>query len=511
MKQMILIVLVLCGSLLYANDYYESLGEAGGLAGAGKLEEAIEILEKMEKAYPDSAEVFAMSGMFLTNRAGQVNMMKAGMLSNKAFKKFSRALELEPEHRDAHLYRGILGVNVPKFMGKLKQGIEDLHFINQRYGAVRELYAVSSYFLGMGYEKAGEPEKAYKYYEVVFLYGVGSGYYDAAKAKMEELKTSKIDDSKDYYALAMEDYEKGDMLKALDNFRLAAKSDTTNLMLHMTYARTLGNLAEQGYDDSIMDDVTLRAGYAHEVHEVLSHCVRLAPSDESIRMLRANVAISLPFFVNSLDTGISDLEWLKENSKSKDVVKDATSLLKGALEMKKVYEMAEKGFEAGDEERMAMLDKFIPAQGAINQTQPEGESLKVELTLGYRDQIAPQISVWIEDKDGNYIETLYVSAFAANVKEKQVHLPTWAEKSKFKDLELVTGASIDCGKHTFYWEFDKSEKKQKEYFVCAEMLHWPHVQYKHVRLPVNLKSKKNCSLDERDFLISELNAKVVKK
>jgi len=505
MKKMLIIILGLC-SLLMAETVEDYIANSNAAASKGNLKEATEILESGIEANPNSADLYAQYGLYLSKLAGQASFMKAGMLSDKSFKQYNKALKIEPDHVNATLYRGILSVNVPKFMGKLKQGISDLELIKTKYGANEKLFMVSSYYLGMGYIKNKEESKAKAAFKHVVMYGKKTGYYEDAKVQYDKISIEDEEaDNANFYQDAMNYLKDGKLYEAADNFRLASKQDPDNLELHLIFARTLGQLAEQGYDESISEDVTARAGLAHEVHEVLSHCVELAPGDDEILFMRGSVAIYLPFFVNSLDTGINDLEFLSKSGKTDEMKGQASHLLKYAKDMQQVYQLAEVGYEAETkDEQQKLLPKFVKTNSPIAQTIPEKDHLKIEMTLGYRDQIAPQTAVWIEDLQGNYLNTLYISGFASHVKEHQMHLPSWAESSKFRNIEPVTGASIDCGDHIFYWDykdFEGNAVEAKAFVVHYEICHWPHVQYQNYSLNINLDKSKKYEAESGDYLI----------
>lgn len=510
MKKMLIVILGLC-SLLFAETVEEYITSSNVAAAQGNLKEATEILETALEANPNSADLYAQYGLYLSKLAGQASFMKAGMLSDKSFKQFNKALKIDSDHVNAILYRGILSVNVPKFMGKLKQGITDLELIQTKYGSNQELYLVSCYYLGIGYLKNKEDEKAKATFKHVVLYGKESSYYEDAKAEYDKISVEDEEtENVNFYQEAMKFLEDGRLNKAAEKFRLAARQEPENLELHLIFARTLGQLAGQGYDDSIGEDVTARAGLAHEVHEVLSHCVELAPGNDEILFLRGSVAVNLPFFVNSLGIGIQDLEHLSKNGKTDEMKGQASYILKNAKEMQQVFQLAEAGYEAGTEEQQQkLLPEFIKTNSPIKQIKPEGDFLQIEMTLGYRDQIAPQTAVWIEDSEGSYLKTIYISGFASHVKEKQIHLPSWAESSAFRDIEAVTGASIDCGNHLFYWDYTNFEGKNvemKKFIVRYEICHWPHVQYQNYSLEVDLSKKNNFVAISGDFLIPQLSS-----
>lgn len=510
MKKVLIIFCSLC-ALLYAQSVEEVIKQADECMSQGEYTAAAELLEKSIEANPNSADLLAQYGICLSKQAGSASMMKAGMLSEQAFKQFDAALKIEPRHMKATLYRGILSIQVPSFMGKLHQGIKDLEDVRSKYGATPALYITSNYYLGIGYQKNEETAKAADAFHYIVLYARDSQFYDDAKQRYEALQADTTQDSqKDHYTLGMRALEDGDYGNAVEHLRQASRQQPENLTLHMSLARALGEVAQQGYDNTIADDVTARAGIANEIHDVLSHCVELAPQDEDIRFLRGSVAIHLPFFVNSLQTGIDDLEYLSKEAQSAEIRSKAAYLLKQAKDRKKTDELAQEGYMAqSDAEKQQLLSQFITTDSPLHQQKPLGACLQVDLTIGYRDQIAPQTAVWVEDTEGNYLATLYVSGFAANVKEKQVHLPAWAKSSQFSGIDAVTGASIDCGSHRLFWDFTDLAGRpftQTSFVLKSEICHWPHVQYTQQALAVDLNRNTRFTSNGDGFLLNRIEA-----
>jgi hypothetical protein len=60
--------------------------------------------------------------------------------------------------------------------------------------------------------------------------------------------------------------------------------------------------------------------------------------------------------------------------------------------------------------------------------------LTIGFIMGYRDELAPQTAVWIQDQAGAFVKTVYVSGFSGNAKMKQVDLPVYADKSNRKEI-----------------------------------------------------------------------------
>ncbi|MCK4673916.1 DUF2271 domain-containing protein, partial [candidate division WOR-3 bacterium] len=132
--------------------------------------------------------------------------------------------------------------------------------------------------------------------------------------------------------------------------------------------------------------------------------------------------------------------------------------------------------------------------------------------LGFRDELAPQTAVWVEDKEGNFVRTIYVSGFSGYAKEKQVNLPMWTNSSKFADVDGVTSASIDLGHHIYVWDLkDTSGKKVKsgEYIVKVETAYWPSMQYQQVEVPIKIGKKEKRVVVEEGNLIPYLEVKYI--
>jgi hypothetical protein len=133
-----------------------------------------------------------------------------------------------------------------------------------------------------------------------------------------------------------------------------------------------------------------------------------------------------------------------------------------------------------------------PAVKRFDLSQYEPPVLAIDFVLGFRDELEPQTAVWIEDKDGNFVKTIYVSGFSGHAKEREVRLPKWANSSKFGDVDAVTGASINLGHHIYVWDLKDSlgrRVKAGKYVVKVEVAYWPSMQYQLVSAAVTLEEK----------------------
>jgi len=90
-----------------------------------------------------------------------------------------------------------------------------------------------------------------------------------------------------------------------------------------------------------------------------------------------------------------------------------------------------------------------------------------------------QFAVWVEDKNGNLIKTLYVTEFTANggYKKRPDSLPEWVGSKPEKNIDAVTHATPKSSTINSVWDFTDSNGKQvsldKEYVLFIEgIVHW---------------------------------------
>jgi len=130
----------------------------------------------------------------------------------------------------------------------------------------------------------------------------------------------------------------------------------------------------------------------------------------------------------------------------------------------------------------------------------------IDFVSGFRDELAPQIAIWIEDAAEKHVKTVYVSGFAGNVKGKQVTLPVWAATSNFAGADAVTGASIDVGHYVYTWDckgLDGKPVKPGKYTAKVEVCHWPSNKYQLAEAAITVgKSENSARVEEGDFIPS---------
>lgn len=89
---------------------------------------------------------------------------------------------------------------------------------------------------------------------------------------------------------------------------------------------------------------------------------------------------------------------------------------------------------------------------------------KVEISFPFVRQkgyASNQFAVWIEDAEGNFLKTLFVTDFTARqgYKTRKDALKTWVKKSKRaeaskEEIDAVSGATPRTGKLTYTWNCD---------------------------------------------------------
>lgn len=91
---------------------------------------------------------------------------------------------------------------------------------------------------------------------------------------------------------------------------------------------------------------------------------------------------------------------------------------------------------------------------------PAGPYVEISLSFNHRSGIASnQFAVWIENNEGEFIKSLFVTHFAANGgwKNRPDALPFWAEKSGLstgtaQTADAVSGATPKSGQQSYIWD-----------------------------------------------------------
>lgn len=510
----ILFIWLTCSAVETLQDYLQT---ADSLDQQNQFESAIKTLENANEKYPDHADVFSRWGLIYGKMAGSTSdFMKAGSYSAKAFALLDKAVSLDQNHLQSRINRGILGSNVPAFMGKLSQAIADFEYIiTNNLTAEISTLAFVHFQLATAYQKNDNPSKAEENFQKVLQYDSESEIAESARQQLSQLseeQTGTDQEQLDDYS-SEADLKDVDQLMANSDYEQAAiilrkliSADPENLQILLMHLQVLGNLAGDGYNEKIYQDPEYRTNLAFEIADILDKAHRIAPDNMEIRFIRDELLIELPFFVGRMDEGIDDLLWISENKPQHQA--KALFLLGKAYRKKATSHWVKAYTETSDPEMKELILKTQqPKIKYFNPSETELPCFIVDFTLGLQDELEPQLAIWIETAEGKFVKTIYVSGFSGFVKEKQVTLPSWAKSSRFQDADLVTGASIDIGHHLYQWDLQDYANKTVtagEYKLFFEICHWPHVNYEYFAIPFILNSENFEIINSDNELIPQI-------
>jgi tetratricopeptide (TPR) repeat protein len=514
------------------------VAEAQSHQEAGDFEKAAATMEQAVSEFPDDPDGYAYLGLYKTMQAGPVSeagdFMQAGRLSSEAIAMLEKAIELDPDHARAHLYRGILGVNLPEFMGVLDQGIADLEFVARRHeeypDEVPTDLAVTAYqFLGQGYVRKKQNDIAKAAWEKVIDLAPGSPDAQAAQERIaglapqlqpaepgefdgltpDELKArleAEPDNVELLVALGKAYLDEESYAEADKVLREAISRDSLNAGAYKWLGTAMAYSMEGDlYDERIHENTDWATMMAFEIIGYLDKAVELAPGDVEARLLHGMMAVMFPFFVGKLDQGIDNLQMVLDSGASDEMKAQAAYGLGYAYQKKGMTFWIDvvKDYPE-DEAARLVFDGMLPPVRHFDPSKHARPVVAVDFVLGFRDELPPQTAVWVETERGKFVRTLYVSGFSGHAREVQVVLPVWASTSKFADADAITGASIDIGEHVYVWDLKDAAGSMVEpgsYVVKVETHYWPSMKYQMVSAPISVgESEDRVVVEEGDFI-----------
>ena len=129
-----------------------------------------------------------------------------------------------------------------------------------------------------------------------------------------------------------------------------------------------------------------------------------------------------------------------------------------------------------DEETETNLDSVVS---------PEDSNGQLTITFNFKHGgiASSQYAIWVEDREGNLIRTIYVTSFTAKggYSYRADALPTWVAKANLgemsdSEIDGITGATPQNGKQTYVWDGtdDKGQKVSngKYNFYIEGTLYW---------------------------------------
>ena len=537
----ITILFLLTALSAVAGEVEGKIEEAKILANSGDLPGAVALLEKVIAEHPENSDAFAYLGLYTGMGAGQAaDYEEAGRLMMLSFERLDKAVKLDEENPRARLFRGIMGINVPGFLGRLDAGINDLEHAVELYSAsstpeAGEGLVTSLTTLAEGHRKNEDPAGQKTALEKIVEVAPGTEAAEAAKKQIDELgeveEKPEIDtglmmpkegDSEDVLAIkkSLEKdpgdtalllqlgetyYQEGSFSNARDALKNYTALDKNSASAFKMLALSSAQVAEKGYDENIYDDTNYLSVLAFETMASLDKAVDLAPDDLELRLIRGTFGLLMPFFLGKHDQSVADLEMVTEGEAPDSITAEALFYLGYARQREALrywIKLAKK--YPGSEGAKLAFSEMRPQVARLDDAAYDTPCVKIDFVLGFQDELAPQTAVWIEDEHENYIATIYVSGFAGYVKEKQVTLPIWAVVSKFEGIDGITSASIDIGHHIYVWNLKdyKGEKVKKgTYKVRVETSYWPTNLYQNVETLIKVGKKTNSvKIEEGDFI-----------
>jgi tetratricopeptide (TPR) repeat protein len=528
-------------ALAEAKPVEEYIGEAADHQQSGYLTEAVSTMEQALQEHPGSLEAHSYLGLYLGMLAGQTEDMTEAMeLVNRSFEMLDRAVGMDDRNLVARFHRGLMSVSVPEFFGRLDEGIADLELVIDGYrntpsSVPRDRLLKTYGLLAQGYRARSDLEKARGAYEQIIDLAPGSELAASAEAGIDELSRQRAAEQATPPAeelpsaatknLEMEAASHPEDLsfqlklghayrrdeayqKARESFQAALALDETSAAAHKGMILTIMEQAGQGYDERIYDNTDLRTNLAFELVKALDRAVTARPDDLELRLWRGQADVEMPFFVQKLDQGIADLEMIVESEAPDSLRAEALYWLGRGYHKKAATAWIQVVKKHGDSPAAEMVfEQMRPGVKHADLSDVHKPLVTIEFTLGFQDELAPQTAVWIEDADGGFVKTIYVSGFAGYVRERQVTLPVWGAVSKFTDADAVTAASIDVGHHIFVWDLEDhagNEVPPGAYTVRVEVSHWPSNLYQLAEAAIDVGKKTRRTVTEEGNFIPYL-------
>lgn len=525
----------------------EYMVEAQGYLDKNNIEQAIATMEQAVKEYPDSSVVYTYLGVFYSERAqGMSDFSVIFEVLEKTFAMWDKAIELDPNNFEALFYRGAWGVSIPKFAGRTQNGVEDLEtvvVVFEKSGdpSLQEYLVQAYHYLGTGYQKLMELEKAKTYYNKVIKAAPGTDLAEQAQGnisriadfekwqaehdiqarvdnpqitQLEQELAQDPDDTGLILSLGQQYLDTDRYQDAVGLLQRAIMVDSMNVDIYKLLAMALQNYAGEEYNARISLDTDFRTDLAFGLMAILDRAVAVAPDDIELRFWRGVAGVQMPFFVGKLDQSIDELNLVVQSDLPDEDKAQALYWLGLAYQKKAMTHWIKVVTEYPDLEAAQMVfDEITPRIDRLDLAAQKKPYVTIDFIIGFRDELAPQTAVWVEEKNGKFIKTIYVSGFSGYARGKQVNLPMWSHSSEYKDVDGVTAASIDLGHHVYVWDlkdFSGNKVKSGEYAVVVEVAFWPSMQYQRVSAVVEIGKKGKKVITEQGNLIPYLEINYTK-
>ena len=529
---------ILCLSLLIAQLVFGEndrvIQQADSLIQAGAFEQSVKILKNAVNAHPESSMLYMKLGEALGRKsgndfeAGRMNQAMTGV--NQSFEALDKAIELDENNVAARITYGVMGLQVPVFFGKVKPAVQHLEkarsILEANPGESNLESRLLVYrYLGEGYRKqdrTGEAEIVWKMLLAISQEGeqaraAAAGLAELQKTHVKESERAGIvPDTEDIQKLMKTGKEYLNAGRFADSrlvFEKIMSIDEKNTEAQLLLIQTLSGDAQRNYDSRVYENQDTRTHLAFDLVREMRKGVTLDPENQTLKLQYAMTCIYMPFFVGKTDEGITLLETMSQDETLPDSLLEQVMFGLGFGHMKKGT-----AYWA----RLVQKDQNAPVSQAIYDWYgereyttgviPDRNAVKISFHLGFMDELAPQTAVWIEDREGHFVKTIYVSGFAGNAKEKQVTLRSWGEASDF-ETDGTTAASMDWGSHTCYWDLtahDGSKVKKGVYKVWLEVSWWPTFRYALTSAEIEVGKKNARIVTKKEPFIPEFSVEYLR-
>jgi len=535
----LILILTIASNTLFAASVDEYIKMANDYQISGELDKALGVIEKGLVEFPNNSTLHAYTGLYAGMKAGQTNnIMEAGQLSSKSFNILDKAVSLDPANPIPLLFRGLMSVKVPEFLGKLDGGIKDLQNTCDIISRDPDKLSVENTILawdllGTAYKKTGDLDQAAAAWGEIVKIAPGSDEAKSAESKIKKLKTAVKNENKSEMeksetvsdktgsdsgkltTAGREAFQSGDYQKAREIFEKAVQENPKNAIAYKWLGTTIAKLGESGYDDRIAENTDLRTSLVFESMNNFDKAVELAPDDMELRFIRGSMGVYFPFFAQKLEQSIKDLNLVLKSGVSDSLKAESLYMLGVAYQKKGMSYWIDVAVRHSESAAAQMVYNSVrPEIKKIDPLKQEKPCIIIDFVLGFQDELPPQTAIWIEDEKNNYVNTIYVSGFSGHVKDSQIVLPLWAESSGFANIDAVTSASINIGHHIYTWDlknFKGKTVKRGNYTVNVEVSYWPSMKYQLAKTTINIGKKSKKKLVEEGNFIPYLEVQYLKE
>ncbi len=531
----------------FAKSLDEYTAEAEAFHNAGQIDKAIMTMNAAVEEHPENSQAYTQLGIYISEKIQRMrDYMELMGAVEQLFGIWDKALALDENNVTARFYRAAWAVNMPKFFGQLEIGVRDFEIITvmleQSEDTTIQPQLLDAYqYLATGYQRLGDYERAKQTWNTLAEKVPGSANAQAALDNITRIEyvqnwiteqkkknppladaTKKLEQKvKDapknaglLLALGKAYYEDGWYEESASVLSRALSIDSKNADAYKHLCLALINMSDTGYDPRISLDTDFRTDLAFVLTGTLDQALALAPDDIELRFLRGVSGVQMPFFVGALNQGIDDLFIILE-SDAPDTLKAVAHYWIGKAYEKKMMTNWIEVVSMYPDSRAAQLvfSDLDPAVKRLDPAALKKPVVTIDFLIGFQDELAPQTAIWVEDAEGTYITTVYVSGFSGHAKSSQVNLPVWAQTSEFQGADAVTGASIDLGHHVYTWDLKDltgTTVKPGEYKILVEVAFWPSMQYQRAGAVITLGKKDSRVLVQEGNLIPYLEVKYLR-